>query len=658
MQISDLSIIDSELNDQLLDFVFSVRNLLEARGCRLKIVNNVLKVVIFSGEVEGTPKVVITTKQRTHINCILEVFGDVNLETTSFFHLKNQLELIRQLIKSRLQLFFKEKWEEVGFFFQSERFFESFKDVWDILKDITLTLKNYINQFVDIEFVGAVYDSGDRSFFIAETEEDEDMVEFFSKPALTHLETSGAHFWEKKFSDHWVIVKRFSNYLLCLVFKGEPHPIYRVAVSFLLSEILMLFSSIRWAHFHQEVSHEFMKGFISALEAKDIYTRGHSEGVSFYSEIIGKALGLSSKELKELKLAAILHDIGKVGIPDSILFKPGRLSDREYGIIKLHSVIGAELLRKIKRFSQFAPIVKAHHERWDGKGYPDGLKAEEIPFFSRIIAVADAYDAMLGDRVYRKAKTKEEAIKELEKCAGSQFDPYIVSRCVSALRDSGVFKPRYHTFVPATIDEVRKSYYFVDTLTGVKNSYALFKDVEDWKTPFYLVFFDIKKFKFFNIKEGLVKGNEVLAKFAQQLNKHFNTQYIYRIGGDDFLVKQDSPPDFKNLTRIKKQMEKEVGFGIRYEVRRVESRALLEKVVKELKLLSYCDFILEEQFDILSRIYEKVAIWNKKKRLIKLKGLKFEEARGLVNTNQVKPLFYQDELIGYMYASKRLENSG
>jgi len=651
MEIKDLSRIDPELHGQILDFVYSIRAFTSADACVLKITNNVLNVIFKSGEPKGEPCLVIRNKERTHINCILYLYGTVFKESTLIFHLKTQLELLRQLIKNRLQLYFKQKWEELGIFFQLENYFSSLREEEEIFKEIMEILKRYINRFVDIDFMGLVYDAGDKNFFLAETDTEVEALNFLSKSILRSLQKEDIKWFEKNYVDHWLIAKRFSNYTLCLAFKGEPHPIYATAISFLASEVLMLLSSIRWARFHQDVSHEFMKGFISALEAKDLYTRGHSEGVAYYAEIIGKSLGLDTKELAELKLAAILHDIGKVGIPDYILFKPGKLSEKEYGIIKLHSVIGSELLKKIKRFSRFSTIVRFHHERWDGKGYPDGLKGEEIPPFSRIIAVADAYDAMLGDRVYRRAKTKEEALKELENCAGTQFDPYIIKKCIPALKNSATYQPKYHSFVPQTIEEVRKTYFFTDTLTGVRNTFALFKDVESFETPFYLIFFDLKKFKFFNIKEGIVKGNKILFLFANELTEAFKTPTVYRVGGDDFVVVLKEKPSIKELTDLKKNITKKLGLGVRYEVRKVESVKDLEKVLKELKLLSYCDFLVEEHFHILSPIFDKLVLLNKRKRVVSMKGIDRKELRRLLqDKSKFKPLHYEGEIIGYVYA--------
>jgi len=162
------------------------------------------------------------------------------------------------------------------------------------------------------------------------------------------------------------------------------------------------------------------------IEMKDPYTEGHSEEVAKWSKSIAQKLNLPKKELEEIKLAATFHDIGKIGIHDRILNKPGRLSEEEYAKIKKHPVLGANLFSNIEELKNVSKIIRYHHEWYNGEGYPDRLAGEKIPLGSRIISIADAYQAMTSDRPYRKALSKREAIAELKSCAGSQFDPEIV----------------------------------------------------------------------------------------------------------------------------------------------------------------------------------------------------------------------------------------
>lgn len=169
-----------------------------------------------------------------------------------------------------------------------------------------------------------------------------------------------------------------------------------------------------------------VKSLVFAIEAKDIYTRGHSERVSDYSTLIGQRYGLEEIESNNLKWAAILHDIGKIGIPESILNKRDSLTEDEYEIIKRHPEKGSEILRPIEQLTHSLPGILHHHERYDGQGYPFGLEGEDIPLFARIIAVADTFDAISSTRAYRESKSMENAMEILEKAAGNQLDPGIV----------------------------------------------------------------------------------------------------------------------------------------------------------------------------------------------------------------------------------------
>lgn len=174
--------------------------------------------------------------------------------------------------------------------------------------------------------------------------------------------------------------------------------------------------------------------FAEALEKRDAYTGGHTARVRLLSLAIGRQLGLEESALEELSLAAVLHDIGKIGVPDEILQKQGRLDAEEYAVMTHHPRHGAEILGLIETMAPLLSSVRNHHERFDGNGYPDRLVGEEIPLAARIIAVADAYDAMATDRPYRKALSRDAALAELRQHVGSQFDPEVVSAFEAACR--------------------------------------------------------------------------------------------------------------------------------------------------------------------------------------------------------------------------------
>ncbi|MGH2402913.1 MAG: HD-GYP domain-containing protein [bacterium] len=164
-----------------------------------------------------------------------------------------------------------------------------------------------------------------------------------------------------------------------------------------------------------------------AIDVRDAYTGGHSQRIARYAEAIAEAMGCSAEMLGHIRTAAMLHDIGKIGIPDSILLKPGRLQEREMEIMKSHSLIGARLLRTAGFPDEVVSIVRHLHERYDGQGYPGGLRAEEIPMGSRILAVADTYEAMTSDRIYRAALSPDDSIAELNLYGRVQFDPAVVA---------------------------------------------------------------------------------------------------------------------------------------------------------------------------------------------------------------------------------------
>jgi len=171
------------------------------------------------------------------------------------------------------------------------------------------------------------------------------------------------------------------------------------------------------------------------VEAKDAYTKGHSDRVSAYAVLIGKYMGLSDQDLKTLEIGGLFHDIGKIGVPDSILLKEDKLTDDEYSEIKNHPAIGKHILSNATTFKDIIPIVYHHHEKYDGTGYPDRLVGDNIPYLARITAVADTFDAMTSKRSYRNALPIEVVKQEIERCSGTQFDPKIAKIFIDILNN-------------------------------------------------------------------------------------------------------------------------------------------------------------------------------------------------------------------------------
>ncbi len=190
----------------------------------------------------------------------------------------------------------------------------------------------------------------------------------------------------------------------------------------------------------------------SAVDAKDAYTHGHSLRVARVALVVAQQLGLVRERMEPLLLSGILHDVGKIGIPDDILKKPQRLSAEEYEVMKGHPLAGARLLGNIRALEEVLPGILHHHENWDGSGYPDGLAGEKIPLAGRIILIGDAFDAMTTDRVYRKGMSVPSALQELRDNAGRQFDPSLV-RCVDAAYRTGQFGDEVSGTTP-TLDEL------------------------------------------------------------------------------------------------------------------------------------------------------------------------------------------------------------
>ncbi len=174
--------------------------------------------------------------------------------------------------------------------------------------------------------------------------------------------------------------------------------------------------------------HDFISVIVEAMDSRDPYTASHSNRVSDLTEYICTFFNVSASEREMIHIAAHLHDIGKIGVPDEILRKEGSLSELEWSTMKSHSDIGFKILSRIDGFQEIANIVLHHHERWDGGGYPDGLKGDSIPFGSKIIAIADSMDAMLSDRTYRRGISFQECRGEIEKNAGIMYDPKIVRK--------------------------------------------------------------------------------------------------------------------------------------------------------------------------------------------------------------------------------------
>ena len=280
---------------------------------------------------------------------------------------------------------------------------------------------------------------------------------------------------------------------------------------------------------------ETILAFVNIIEQRDTYTAGHTIRVAEYCSLIAHEMEFSEDDIHRLEKAAILHDIGKVATPDSILLKPGQLSRLEYELIKQHSAVGADMLEKITIYQDLAAIIRFHHARYDGKGYPKTISPDEIPMLSHIMIVADAFDAMTTNRIYRPRKCISEALEEIVSGSGTQFHPDVIEASLIALKDVNVSDT--NQLPVSELEKRRMSYFFQDGLTELYNEDYLHMIFNSDNYSFSCInIIKLKKFTSYNQNYGWDAGNDLLRKFAKSIQKVFSTSTIIRYHGDDFIV--------------------------------------------------------------------------------------------------------------------------
>lgn len=311
---------------------------------------------------------------------------------------------------------------------------------------------------------------------------------------------------------------------------------------------------------------DFIGALVNMIEQRDTYTAGHTERVARYAEIIARELRLSESEIKKLVEAAKLHDIGKVVTPDSVLLKPSALSKLEYELIKEHVSAGCEVLSTVHFYKELADIVAYHHERYDGSGYPNGKKSNEIPILGHILAVADSFDAMTTNRIYKPRKEVGESLKELSELSGKWYHPAVVEAAVKSLANIEI-DTSIDQLGSTPIDEERLSYFFKDKLTKLYNEDYFTLTINGrsrHKKPHKLHIISLVNFTKYNKEHTWEGGNELLAEFASFLSKSLPEHLIFRIWGDRFAVADfdenmeellaDSVLAFKNISYKVKQI--------------------------------------------------------------------------------------------------------
>lgn len=290
----------------------------------------------------------------------------------------------------------------------------------------------------------------------------------------------------------------------------------------------------------------------NTIDAKDDYTKGHSIRVAYYSEALARKIGWSEEEVQNIHYIALLHDIGKIGVPDSVLNKPFKLTNVEFELIKNHTVMGAEILKDIKMFPNVSVGAKFHHERFDGRGYPSGLKGDEIPLVARIIGIVDSYDAMTSNRVYRKRLQDEMVKQELLRGKGTQFDPYLVDQFMELLEEGNLQQniPEEDMVMPifnsdkiyggVTREETGLDSR-VDYLTGLLGREQGEKEITESlrNGNGCIMMIDLDNFREMNDKFGHLAGDYVLKEVADLLKEVSQKNIVCRMGGDEFLYYVD-----------------------------------------------------------------------------------------------------------------------
>jgi len=306
---------------------------------------------------------------------------------------------------------------------------------------------------------------------------------------------------------------------------------------------------------------------VNIIEKRDSYTAGHTQRVAKYSVMIAKEMGFNSEKIDDLYRACMLHDIGKISTPDSILLKPGKLTALEYEIIKEHVVVSYELLSNVDIYKDIAEIVRHHHEHYDGSGYPQGLKGDEIPILSQIMTVADAFDAMTTNRIYKARKSVEVALVELSGLGSKQFHAEIVKAAVIALEDIDV-EMNITQRPKSKIEGERFSYFYKDQVTGVYNKDYLefilaYNNIEEFNINcLYTVY--LHNFNQYNKKKSWGEGDKLLKRYAKELKKNNESGFVFRLHGDDFIILNEEHFELKDSLDSLEQVLEGTGVTMTY----------------------------------------------------------------------------------------------
>ncbi len=324
---------------------------------------------------------------------------------------------------------------------------------------------------------------------------------------------------------------------------------------------------------------ETILAFVNIIEQRDTFTAGHTIRVAEYCELIARGMGYEEDEVRRLEKAAILHDIGKVATPDAILLKPGRLSLLEYELIKQHSEVGANMLKQVVMYEDLAEIIRFHHSRYDGKGYPRTKSPDEIPMLTHIMIVADAFDAMTTNRIYKPRKSIEDALSELEHQSGIQFHPKVVSIAMKVLRQVDLSST--NQMPKSELEQHRMSYFFQDKLTELYNEdyLKILLNGEEHQYQ-YLNIIDLNKFTSYNKKHGWESGSILLQEMAAYLQKQCGSGLVIRYHGDNFIVLSNSQFILDKRDLLERSPLKGKGLEVSIRYYNIDSKFTFEKFLE------------------------------------------------------------------------------
>lgn len=340
---------------------------------------------------------------------------------------------------------------------------------------------------------------------------------------------------------------------------------------------------------HQRVEdyEKILLALVKMIEQRDSYTAGHSQRVATYSKMLAKDLGFDTKECERIYQAGILHDIGKIATPDAVLLKPDKLTEIEYTLIKEHVNVSINILKEIPVFPEVVDISGNHHERYDGQGYPHGIKGNDIPPLARVMIVADAFDAMTTSRIYRQKKSVEEALNEISTLSTIQFHPEVVKSANKIFANLKI--DNEISQLPSNLlEEERFVYFYRDSVTHLDNqkylSIVLLKN--NYTIVYkYLSMISLHHFSKYNNTFGWESGDNLLRAFADLLKKSFPNIPIFRMHANDFIFLSQEALVFSTdfFDQAKALLDEHITFSVKYfsiQDQNIDSISRLEELIR------------------------------------------------------------------------------